>query len=226
MPLENSFSVKNQWDLDMVHWTRVSSDYLSSAGSIAKAVSSTWTWGVSTDFGLSFGELQGSIGRNYSESLTISETYTVNINSGESACIVYTPRYRFFAGSLTTTDGDDVIPVPSGNPAIRTPIRTIRDHVDYSFWVPIPGGHYRLEYSRPTFYKDPLFEGEYKILDTGGHDWKDFNPHLMGSVTVPNGFSVQLFQDTHFRGNSFTFGPGRHSQINVPSIYSIMVSSR
>jgi hypothetical protein len=174
-------------------------------GSIRREVSSTITWGITFD--VSFAAINATLGGQYSESKTFSTSYTFNLLAGETARIIYVPKIHFINGRLTMVIESDIIP------ATPLPPRTVIDNQWVQIHFPLDGGRFTLEYDRPTFYTDSRFRGQAIRLDKGGHDWGSIPNDEISSLRVPENYTVALFKDTRFQGESIIFRPGDHPYV-------------
>jgi hypothetical protein len=115
-------------------------------------------------------------------------------------------------GWLTITAGGDIIPTPGG-PSIPTKEVVVLDHMWVQIHFPLDGGTFDLEFDVPTFYTDSWYHGQAIRLTKGGHDWGSIPNDAISSLRVPENFTVALFKDTHFQGESITFGPGNYPYV-------------
>lgn len=207
------YSFEKQWegDQDRPDWRQVVSDYIlapGGGGSITKSVSSTVTWGITIDLGISFEHLNASVGGNYSEARTFGEDYRFDLLAGEKARIIFIPKMRFMNGWLTIKE----ITRPHG-PHTPTQTEVILDQEWTQIHFPIDGGYFTLEHDVPTFYTDSQYQGQVHRLNKGDYDWGSIPNDVISSVRVPLGYTVKLFKDTKFQGESQEFKTGDYPYV-------------
>lgn len=211
MAAKISIQKVSEADQERYDWKQIISEYMEApggGGSIKREVSSTITWGITfTAGGVVFGEINAALGGQYSESKTFTDSYTFNLLPGETARIIYVPKIHFINGSLTKIIESDPIA------ATPLPPRIVIDNQPVQIHFPVDGGRFTLEYDRPTFYTDSRFRGQAIRLDKGGHDWGSIPNDEISSLRVPENYTVALFKDTRFQGESIIFGPGDHPYV-------------
>lgn len=216
--MPENYSFEKQWeaDQDRFDWRQAVSEYVSApggGGTVTRVVSATITWGITFSEGISFESVNAAVGGSYSEAKTFGDNYTMNLLGEEKARIIYVPKIHFMNGWLTKTTGGDIIPVPSGNPPIPTPVTTEIDHQWIQIHFPVDGGTFELEYDVPTFYTDSWYKGQAIRLTKGVYDWGSIPNDAISSLRVPENYTVALFKDTHFKGESKVFGQGDYPYV-------------
>ncbi|MEG5019377.1 MULTISPECIES: hypothetical protein [unclassified Microcoleus] len=209
-----NYYLKKESEAEQEHydWKQIISEYMEApggGGSITRQVSSTITWGITFTAGVTFEGVNAALGGQYSESKTFSTSYTFNLLAGETARIIYVPKIHFINGWLTKTiEGSPVM-----GPFPPPPLRMVIDNQWVQIHFPLDGGRFTLEYDKPTFYTDSRFRGTAIRLDKGGHDWGSIPNDEISSLRVPENYTVALFKDTRFKGESIIFGPGDYPYV-------------
>jgi hypothetical protein len=196
----------------------LTTDYVTGPANFTHEVDQSATWGADINFGGAFKELTGSLDVNFSETYTDSEQYQILLADGERARITYTPNRHWIHGTFSMTTGGDPISVvdPFGDTSVTfTPIVQVWGPLESWVWFPIPGGVYRLDYALPALWTRIQFQGTHSLLPPGAHNHDEtfnggplFPNDQSMSLSVPQGFQVELFGDRDFQGPSVTLGPG------------------
>ena len=210
MPDVYSWDVQSQDDQFRFDQSTPLTDWIdgdAGGGSTSRQVSATTTWTVNFNVGIQYDPLSvfkainASIGGSYSTAQTIGDTYTFNLSPGQRARIVHTPRFHHIVGFLTETSGGDPMQV---NGVIQTPVVTVIDHQPGEAWFPEDGGLFRLQYSIPAFYTDFDYQGIPILLNRGNWDVGSFPNDAICSMSIPDGYTVELFSEANFQGRSIT----------------------
>lgn len=184
-------------------WIQIVGDGSFTDGPGAETVQTehTVTWSTNASIGPVFDFATASFGGSYSEAMSFSQSFRLDLAAGQRARIVYIPNYTFINSVFTEQiwDPEDGWVTPADY-----------DHVPITSWFPIEGGVFTLEFSQPTFYSELGYQGTRWVLDRGQYEAGpgSFDNYSISSMAAPKGYTVELFSEPNFQGRSIILTGG------------------
>ena len=187
-----------RWDM-----AQAVSPYQPGPGTIAQAnaVTVSWTFQFSTalKYPLSFGDITGTLGGSYSQSMTTTTTNTLQLPSGVTAQLVYVPFMHHVTGWLTVT----YINGESG----ETEVEVDHQWVDLFFPLAETSGEYALQYVKGGIEGQPAGPAWQQNSLTGIAQAPQAASAPFGYVS-PDGTARVIYRDVNHDITEIFLAPG------------------